>query len=351
MTQAPYTTSMSFSWQNLIAFSDSEPGCIQGTDAISRNLVVNQHQEKVECRNFTQPTPQTTSEIVNLLIAMKNNNKSQYTLKATSKGLKQISKHADLHNPEQVKAYIANHNVSEGTKKNLCIVYNSYCNHYKIQWEMPKYKPEPKHVKIPTTEKLQMIISASGKTLATKLTLSKETGLRPIEVCNLKVKDIDLEHKVIKPTTAKHGNPRTLKISNSLNEMLQNYIVRKKLNQNDKLFRGNADGYSRIYAHKRNKIAEKLKDPTIQTIRLYDFRHYFATMLYHKTKDILYVKQQMGHKSIENTLKYTQLLQFDNQDNYTCKVAEDIEQATDLIENGFEYITEMNGLKLFRKRK
>jgi len=42
---------------------------------------------------------------------------------------------------------------------------------------------------------------------------------------------------------------------------------------------------------------------------------------------------------------------FEKDDNYTCKVANNIEQATDFIENGFEYVTEMDGLKLFRKRK
>ena len=38
-------------------------------------------------------------------------------------------------------------------------------------------------------------------------------------------------------------------------------------------------------------------------------------------------------------------------DNYACKVAQNVEQATELIENGFEYVTEIDGLKLFRKRK
>ena len=36
---------------------------------------------------------------------------------------------------------------------------------------------------------------------------------------------------------------------------------------------------------------------------------------------------------------------------YTCKTVTNIKEATQLIENGFEYITEMDGLKLFRKRK
>jgi hypothetical protein len=59
----------------------------------------------------------------------------------------------------------------------------------------------------------------------------------------------------------------------------------------------------------------------------------------------------MGHRKIETTLVYTQLLQFDNDDNYTCKIASNITEATQLIESGFEYVTEMDGLKLFRKRK
>jgi hypothetical protein len=38
-------------------------------------------------------------------------------------------------------------------------------------------------------------------------------------------------------------------------------------------------------------------------------------------------------------------------DDYICKVAQNVEQATGLIESGFEYVTEMNGLGSFRKRK
>jgi len=281
---------------------------------------------------------------------MKNNAKADCTIRTTSKALKRLSKNADLHNPEQVKAYIASLHVCKGTKNNLCIIYNSFCKHYKIQWEMPKYKPEPKSIKIPTSEKLQMIISASGKTLGTKLTISKETGLRPVELCNLKVKDIDLDQRLITPTTAKNGNPRTLKISQRLQRQIQDHIIRNNLNPNDKLFKGKAGAYSRLYARKRNALAKKLKDPSLRQIRLYDFRHYYATTLYAKTRDILFVKQQMGHKRIETTLIYTQLLNL-NDDEWTCKTAKDIKQATELVENGFEYVTEMDGLKLFRKRK
>ena len=58
----------------------------------------------------------------------------------------------------------------------------------------------------------------------------------------------------------------------------------------------------------------------------------------------------MGHKKIETTLIYTQLLNL-NEDEWTCKTANNIKDATALIEAGFEYITELDGTKLFRKRK
>ena len=299
--------------------------------------------------NEIQPR-QIEAEILSLLIAMKNNNKSDYTIKSASKTLKRISKHANLHVPEQVKAYIANKNVTDGTKSWECTIYNMFCRHHKIDWEMPKYKRESKHIKIPTKEKLEMLIASSRKTSATKLKISMETGIRPIELCNLKVKDIDFERRLIMPTTAKGGNPRTLKISQSLTEQIQAHIIRKNLSPNDKLFKVSADAYSRNFIRNRNALAKKLKDPTIRSIRLYDFRHYFATMLYHKTRDILYVKQQMGHKRIETTLIYTQLLDL-NDDEWTCKVAKNVEQDAQLIENGFEYVTERDGLKIYRKRK
>jgi hypothetical protein len=49
-------------------------------------------------------------------------------------------------------------------------------------------------------------------------------------------------------------------------------------------------------------------------------------MEYHKTKDILHVMKRLGHKQIENTLIYTQLIQYEN-DEYHSAVAETTEEA------------------------
>jgi len=297
-----------------------------------------------------QTTPNYTPQIVNILLQMKNNGLSGYTIKNTSKLLKYLNQHADLNNPDAVKTAIATH-VSNNYKRNLCFAYKKYAQLQNIKWQMPKYRQDRKIRRITTSEKLEMIIAKAGKTLAIKLRISKECGLRPIELQNLKVKDIDLEQKIIYPSTAKHGTARALKISANLTTLLQTHIITHKLNSNDKLFKGNADRYGNTYRATRNALATKLQDPTIQQIKLYDFRHYYATMLYAKTRDILYVKQQLGHSNINNTLIYTQLINI-NEDEWTCKATTNSKEATQLIENGFEYVaTTPDALMLFRKRK
>jgi len=73
-------------------------------------------------------------------------------------------------------------------------------------------------------------------------------------------------------------------------------------------------------------------------------------MEYHKTKDILHVMRLLGHKNINNTLIYTQLVSFSD-DDYVSRVAKDVQELCQLVEAGFEYVTEMDGVKIFRKRK
>jgi len=298
-----------------------------------------------------KPSPNTAT-IINVLLQMKNNGLSDYTIKNNSKALRFLDNHTDLNNPEAVKTLIAGLRTSGSYKRNLAVAYNKYAQQNSLQWQMPRYEQDAKQTKIPTSEKLEQLIGFAAKTLATRLMMSMETGIRPIELCNLKVKDIDLERRILYPTTAKHGSARALKISQRLQMMIQDHIIRHNLNPNDQLFRGNAEMYGKLYRQTRNRLANKLKDPTIRTIKLYDFRHYYGTMLYHKTRDIVYTKQQLGHKKIETTMAYVQLLDI-NTDEWTCKTAQNQQEATQLIENGFEYVatTPNENLMLFRKRK
>lgn len=282
---------------------------------------------------------------------MKKDNKSDYTINFTRKALTFLSKRTSLAEPEAVKLFIATHKASDGYKRNLCIAYNKYCKFCNIKWDMPIYREEAKNIALPTREKIQMLIANAGRLLSMKLQLSIETGLRPVELTRLKVKDIDLEHKTVNPTTAKRGNPRTIPMSQSLTLKIQEYITQKNLAPNDLLFKGtDSDHYGKQYRQMRNKLATKLKDPTIKAIRLYDLRYYFCTKKLNDIGNPYTVMVLMGHTKLTTTQRYMHLLNF-NDDEWTCTGATTAKEATKLIENGFQYITTIEGIQLFRKRK
>jgi integrase len=133
--------------------------------------------------------------------------------------------------------------------------------------------------KIPQEAKINYIIANASPKLRTAISISKETGLRPIELMRLKLRDIDLQKRAVYPETAKHGNPRVLKITEKTLHMLTEYLARANIKLNQKIFANwKPVDYSKYFRATRNKTAKKMADPTIKTIRLYDLRHFFATM-------------------------------------------------------------------------
>ena len=61
--------------------------------------------------------------------------------------------------------------------------------------------------------------------------------------------------------------------------------------------------------------------------------------------------RMLNHRSINNALIYTNLVDLEQSDEFSSIIATTIEQAQKLIESGFEYVTEIDSVKLFRKRK
>ena len=114
---------------------------------------------------------------------------------------------------------------------------------------------------------------------------------------------------------------------------------------------GNLKGFGHTYMKLRKRLSHKLQNPRLLEISFHTFRHWKATMEYYKTKDILHVRQLLGHKNINNTLKYTQLVTFET-DEWHSSTAKTTEEAQKLVEAGFEYVcTTPQETMLFRKRK
>jgi integrase len=281
---------------------------------------------------------------------MKKNAYAESTIEATGKRLRILAKNCNLEKPEDVKAFIAQKNCSNGYKESLIEAYALYCKTHKIQWEQPFYERYDKQPRIPTEQRLDAIIADSSNRMSVALSIIKDLGLRPIELTWLKLRDIDLDSGAVTITSAKHCVGRTLRLRPKTLDMLRAYVLARNKGQNDLLFPMKSSSLSENYRIVRNRVAQKLADPAIKTIRLYDFRHWKASTEYAKTKDLLHVKAMLGHKDLRTTLRYTQLINF-GADEYHVSVAKNVQEATQLIENGFEYVTEMDGVKLFRKRK
>jgi len=65
-----------------------------------------------------------------------------------------------------------------------------------------------------------------------------------------------------------------------------------------------------------------------------------------KKGDLLHVMQVLCHKNIKNTQIYMHLCAFSSEE-YPSAVAKTIDEARKLIESGFSFMCDMEGVKLF----
>jgi integrase len=105
----------------------------------------------------------------------------------------------------------------------------------------------------------------------------------------------------------------------------------------------------------RRRLAAKLQNPRLLNISFHTFRHWKATTLYHQTKDPWYVKDFLGHKSIRSTEIYITIertiFEPSKNDDFTVRVVSKSEEIKRLLEVGFDYVCEKDGLIYLRKRK
>jgi len=273
---------------------------------------------------------------------------AESTIKGRTKLLKILAKRgANLYDSESVKETIAKQKWSAGRKVNAVDAYTCFLQMLGKTWDPPRYKRIRKLPFIPTENEVDQLIAGCGNKTATLLQLLKETGMRIGEAWRLHWTEIDFVSNTVRVTPEKGSNPRIFKISDKLVSMLK--AIRDKSRSN-RVFGKSLKSQTRLFHKQRRRIAAKLQNPRILRISFHTFRHWKATMEYHKTRDILHVMRVLGHKNINNTLVYTQLVDFGD-DEYTVRVSHNINEDKQLIEAGFEYVTEREGFKIYRKRK
>ena len=326
--------------------------CVSQTKAMINLATVESRTQEKAAGATTKSTPDSADiqgKIIETAWCLKREGYAESTILNYPKYLKWLVKHgANLYDPENVKDVIARMEKWSPASKLIAVAaYTFFASINNIPWKPPKYKQERKLPFIPLESEIDALISATGKKHAGLLQTLKETGMRVGEACRLKWIDVDTEHNTITVNQPeKNSQPRMFKVSPRLIAML-NALPRENENVFGRMKTRDAASY--FYSLKK-RVAYKLQNPRINSIHLHTFRHWNATMEYHKTKDILHVMKRLGHKRIENTLLYTQLVQFES-DDYHSATATDLNDAKKLIEAGFEYVCTYQDTMLFRKRK
>jgi integrase len=258
-----------------------------------------------------------------------------------------LNRQVNIENPESIKEYLASQECSPGRKRNIVHAITAYYKSKGTTWNPPKYHRIPKIPWIPQETFVDQLIAGCPGKYKPFLQILKETGMRPGEAWNLTWNDIDLITKQVRITPEKGSNPRILPISNTLIAMLNQLPRDKEHVFKNGLYRNFSEGFRRH----RIKLAKKLGNQDLKRIKFKTLRHFKGTMEYHKTKDILKVKRLLGNNNIKNTLVHTHLIDF-KAEEYITKIAENAEEACNLLESGFEYVlTTPNELMVFRKRK
>ncbi len=299
-----------------------------------------------------RPTPPNfrSPPVLQFLVWLKNKGYREATLQGYSDVFKYLEKNVFLNDTEAVKTFIANKKVSEARKQILVDKYARYCEYVKLPFEKPIYRAVKKLPFVPTESEVDALVAGCGKKTSCFLQMLKDTGARPGEAFALKWIDIDFQNSVVTINNPeKNSLPRTLRVSSKLLAMLMGLKKR-----NEYVFRDSPTSrlkrFSRNFYDSRIYMAKKLENPRLRSINLKTFRHWKASYEYHKTKDILHVKQLLGHVNIMNTLVYTHLVHFEDQ-SFVCKCAKNPDEAMLLVESGFEFVCDMEGVKLFRKSK
>ena len=288
------------------------------------------------------------SDLVNYAWLQLKTGNQENTIKLRLSVLKRIQKHGGkLNDPETVSTLLATEPLTKAQKYQWKACYQSYTKTMKIHWDPPRVKYEPKEPFLPTREELTALIHAANKPFATFLQVALDTGARCGEICKLQWNDINTEKNAISINDAeKNSRNRTIRVKektiamiNALNKKYEPYI-----------FNPNPDTARAKFCNLRNRLAAVHKNPRFRQIRLHTFRHWFATEKLRQTKQLTHVQYLLGHKSIQNTERYTHMANFESMQYYSA-VAKTEKERCQLIEDGWAFVERNEGISYYRKPK
>ena len=136
------------------------------------------------------------------------------------------------------------------------------------------------------------------------LSMLAYSGVRPKELCCIRVSDLDIGNKTLFVNQGKGMKDGFVEISGRCIKVILEYLNHYYIQSNDFLFQTLSG--KQYNAQALNKLIKVLAKRAGIKKRIYPYllRHSFATNMINRGANILYVKQQLRHSFIETTFKY-----------------------------------------------
>ena len=157
-----------------------------------------------------------------------------------------------------------------------------------------------------TVEEIGRLVAACNPYVRPAVVSTLNTGVRRQELLGLKVADLDFARRILTLQAAftKNGERRSIPMNATLTETLRPLIIGKALDA--AVFESRK---GEPYRSLRTAFATACRKAGITDFRWHDLRHTYASHLVMAGVDLATVKELLGHKSIEMTLRYSHLSQ------------------------------------------
>ena len=143
---------------------------------------------------FTPARPHFESPLtLEVILDLKKKGKAEETINSYSRRLRHLAKNTDINSTEAVKEYITNKESSNANKEAYANAYDHFVKFYGLKWEKPFFAREERLPNVPTTEQVNTIIPTFTRKYTTIFRILRDTGLRPVELHRLRLKNINLE--------------------------------------------------------------------------------------------------------------------------------------------------------------
>jgi len=163
------------------------------------------------------------------------------------------------------------------------------------------FKENNQRLRFLEREEIDRLLANCSEHLRPIVIVALHTGMRKSEILGLKWQDIDIKRNIIHLLDTKNGEKREV----PMNEVVQKTIIGVLKHPESQYIFCNDDG--KPYGDIKKSFFTAVKKAGIIDFHFHDLRHTFASQLVMSGVDLNTVRELLGHKSLEMTLRYSHL--------------------------------------------